>query len=469
LININTGMNLKFTQILSFSIVFLILFPLLSRAHAEEVLIYIDNENKIQVIDADLEKKLNLFPDYKDFIEARIFRISEEEYLLEIVYKDNGNFTRKKIILDENSFQEFKEKFNSELSALKAEPAIDQEGRYTLLVSSTIFSFSLYGTLAADIMDITSTKNIIALQSLSGSIGFFLPFWFTSDKQITEASAFSYIYGTSGGAFHGFTGSLIIQGEDMGSNKLLPSLTLGLGLAEGIGAAYLADKYDYSTGKVDIMATGYLWCTVWTFETMFITTEMKYHRATGAALFAGSLAGMYLGYRVYDIEPYTRGDVIVHNDVMVLGAYVPLAIADLSGTKSRNVFIGSSLAGSLIGSAVGFYFIKDREFTTGQAGLVSLGEVAGGLLGFGIAKYFSDDRAILLTSSSAGAMLGFAAMYYIFRNKALSISEEGRFNIRLLPYGLIGFFQKPHKKYYAEDNIYYSDPIPLLVIEYKFN
>ena len=57
---------------------------------SQDIQFPMDNESRIQSINADMEKKLGLFSDYSGFIEARIFKAGVSEYSLEIMYRQNG-------------------------------------------------------------------------------------------------------------------------------------------------------------------------------------------------------------------------------------------------------------------------------------------------------------------------------------------------------------------------------------------
>ncbi len=451
----------------------IILFFLVINAisYADEVLVDINGQGKIRYIDSELEKNLKLFPDYKKFIEARIYKIDEKNYSLEILYYNDKNIeTRKRTLLDEKGYQEFRKKVTERSAKIEIKKELDQEGRYKLLTATTIYSLILHGPMTSMILDIDETKNFVALQCAMGSAGFFLPLWLTHDRQVTEASASSYIYGGLGGLFHGVNFRLILFGESDISDRISSSLVLGMSLAEGIGSFYITERYNYSPGKVDNIASGYFWGTVWAFEIMYIASEMENARASGAVLFAGSLAGTGLGYYMSNIENYSRGDVVVQNSVTLLGAYVPLAIVDMTKTDNEKIFIASSLSGSILGAVLGYYLIKDKDFSTGQGGLISLGEFAGGLLGIGTAYYFSEgNRALYLTCSSVGSMAGFAILYYIFHDEAIFPNSSSSWDIRFFPSGIAQIFSEKDFIYsMGNKSRPISDSIPIISIEYRF-
>ena len=438
---------------------------------AEEVQIGFYEKPDIQQIDAALEKKLALFPEYKNFIEARLYKIDSGVYLLEILHMENGTTVRKKLTLDENAYQALRQKISAALIRVNTDKPIDQEGRYTLLTATTLLSLGMYGPLMVPIADIDQSRNIAAVESVTGSAGFFIPFWLTYDRQVSESSAFSYIYGSLIGSYHGLLSSLLMYGNDLGPPRISASMTMGLSLAEGVGCFFLTDRLHPSLGKVDTMAWGSVWGSVWALETAGLTTDMESGRMVGGALLAGSLGGIGLGYVLSETEHYTRGDAIVQNDVVMLGTYIPLAIVDMTGTDKPKVFLGASLAGSLAGTALGYMMIKDKNFTTGQGGLISLGEFAGALLGTGAAAYFSyNNGTAYLVWSAAGGTIGYAVMYYIFKDSAAAFHDDRAWNIRILPYGIAGLIH-PQNDLSGAGALRkpLSASVPLVSLEYRFD
>ncbi|MGL4370014.1 MAG: hypothetical protein ACRCUT_10150, partial [Spirochaetota bacterium] len=384
--------------------------------------------------------------------------------------KENDTVVRKKTALDEQGYQSLRQKVCGSLSLAERSRPADQEGRYTLLTATTLFSLGMYGPLLASAADIDQEKNIIACEWILGGSGFFFPLWLTHKRQVTAVSASSYIYGSLGGAFHGLTLGMMICGDDMNADRVYPSLIMGLSLAEGIGGFFLAEKYAPSLGQTDSMAWFSAWGSLWAAEAVYISTEMENSRFTGGALFAGSLGGICLGYAMAEAQNYTRGDVIVQNDTMALCAYIPLAAADLAGSDNPKVFMGSSLAGSLAGAAAGYFLVRGKDFTAVQGNFITLGECTGALLGLGIASYFSyDNSALFLSLSSAGGLAGFSVMYYLFKDSAVTADLGQSWSIRIMPCAAAGLLQRriaprPRSSYGAA-----SYSTPLVSIEYTFD
>ena len=146
-------------------LIILIFLIVNTASYADEVLVDIDEKGKIKYIDSELEKKLKIFPDYKKFIEARIYKIGEEKYSLEILYYDEKNIEiRKRTLLDEKGFQELRKKVTERSAKIKLKKELDQEGRYKLLTTTTIYSLALYGPMASMILALLIWRFMICLR-----------------------------------------------------------------------------------------------------------------------------------------------------------------------------------------------------------------------------------------------------------------------------------------------------------------
>ena len=74
--------------------VMLILLICTAKGWTQDLQIPIDDEARLQRITPELEKELQLFPEYPGFLDARLFRVSDSLFRLEVEYTDEGG-TRK--------------------------------------------------------------------------------------------------------------------------------------------------------------------------------------------------------------------------------------------------------------------------------------------------------------------------------------------------------------------------------------
>jgi hypothetical protein len=83
--------------------------------YAQEKEASVDNSGKIFVIDAVLRDQVGLFKEYPGFKEARLFEVSENEFLLEIYYKPESQNLRKRITMSLAEVSELRDKISSSL------------------------------------------------------------------------------------------------------------------------------------------------------------------------------------------------------------------------------------------------------------------------------------------------------------------------------------------------------------------
>jgi hypothetical protein len=435
-------------------------------SYAQDLQVPVDTGGRIFVISADLEKKLGLFPVYDRFVEARIFRVSADEYYLEILFQKDADTMRKRMPLSERDYRDFCAAFSARLGEARLQIDVNQDGRYLLLASTTVYSLGLYGPLLVNVLDISADKNILAAESFIGSAGFFLPFYLTSGRTVSGPEAASYTYCSGFGAAHGAFAGLMIYGSDAGFSRGLAALMLVSSAGEGLGGFLLAEKLQLSLGRVDLTASASLWGTVWALESMVITARPNSDRGAGALLLGGSLGGAALGYTL--AENYSRGDVIVNNLAAALGAYAPLAVMETMAVHSGRMRVGASMAGSLAGAASGYFLIRDKNFSAGQGGLMFLGESAGALVGYGAGYYFAPgNTAVSLTLSAVGAAAGFAALYYIFRDSVI-VSSDGPVSIQLVPRVFSGAGRRTEGGMAVTENDVYDGMIPSVAITCSF-
>src|SRR3989339_1301055 len=74
--------------------VWIVLVILCSTAQAQETQVPFDSTGKIQQINSELEQDLHLFPEYQDFQEAKLYRLTDSTYVLELYYKDKAEIIK---------------------------------------------------------------------------------------------------------------------------------------------------------------------------------------------------------------------------------------------------------------------------------------------------------------------------------------------------------------------------------------
>jgi hypothetical protein len=411
---------------------------------AQEVQVPLDRDGKVQVITADLERKLRLFTDYQAFREARLFQLADSSFVLEITHEPAGRFTRVRVPLTPAAAQEFRRRVSDGLTTVAPEAVLDQSGRTKLLVWSTLLSLGFYGPAAPIVLDVDDPQGAVGLYMLSAGAGFFVPFVATRHIPVTEAAAVLSTYGATRGIIHGTLGAYLFR-NDPSDRAFFAGGVVG-GLTEGIIGFAVANAGRLSSGSAELtgvgsdvgLGTGFAVSHLAGFlDSSYDPATGIFHEerraATVAIALSSAAGGAALGYALSRTEPYTRGDAFLFRNAGILGAHVGLAVADAlnpNGDRDK-LYSGLALTGGALGLIAGQRLVRGRDFTTAQGTFGTLGQVAGGLVGLGLGYLVSsengDNSTILLAGSALGAGVGYAVMYSSFAKQA---------KVGLLPEGL---------------------------------
>ncbi|MGB0864640.1 MAG: hypothetical protein ACPGXZ_17095 [Saprospiraceae bacterium] len=413
---------------------------------------------KVQIIDQKLEKKLHLFPEYTKFIQASLFQ-EKDSYTLEILHEFNNQIKVEQKKLTQADLDVICNKINNVIPKSKLKKnnnKFDKSGRKELLITSTVLGVGAYGWMVPASFDDMSLRSGLAAYMLIGAGSFFVPFALTSNKPVTRGMARGYGWGSFLGMTHGTMMRQLTR--DLNSSfdiNLIPTV-LG-GLVEGSAMYYLASKNDWDRGTVGMIGTGGLWGAGMGGSIGLIssplsgnnTANLSKNITLGSSLLFSGL-GMYGGYLWSQADgSVTNGDVIVINAAGFLGFRLGAALAttsDLfSGTEIRvkgGVGITALSAAAAIG--YGLYHTSNYDYTTGEGVYISLGEVAGGLLGLGVTYLVTDELSddSSAWSSTIGATAGFVLVdYFIRRNDVKVNSSIGNWSFDLNPMGFSPNFE----------------------------
>ena len=164
-------------------------------------------------------------------------------------------------------------------------------------------------------------------------------------------------------------------------------------------------------------------------------------QSAAAVTLLGSGIGLLGGNLLASHQHYTRGDAHVLSAVGLLGAYIPLALVDSIDPEADRAYSAASMLGAIVGLGLGHQLLMGKDFSTDQGNLIRLSELAGGMLGLGIAYLVSsedaDNSALYLAGSATGATGGFWLMYRSYARSAHKSQNSFLGNIKVIPEGLI--------------------------------
>ncbi len=424
--------------VLLFAALLLVLLP--RTANAQEVQIPIDAEGKIEYIDSKLEQKLGLFTQYSNFQEARLFEISDTSFVLEVYYQPEGKLTKVRVSLSADEATDFRRKVTERIRERKPQVILDQEGRTKLIVGTMALSLGYYGWAVPATLDVDDAKLAVGLYMLTSSAGFYIPLAATRNTPVTDAAATLSLYGGTRGIAHGVALSSLVS-KDPSGRALIASGML-VSIAEALAAFHIANRSDMTAGTSEAISVGGDFGLGLGLGAAHLADyfDDDNEQAVAGSVLLGSGLGLLGGKLLSDHQPYTRGDAHVLCATGLLGGYIPLAVTDISGTENEKAYTAASMLGAVAGLGLGHRLVKGRDFTTGQGILIKLSEVAGGLLGLGVAYLVSsedeDNNALYLTSSSIGATGGFWLMYRPYAQSARTGNESSSLNINISTEGL---------------------------------
>ena len=422
--------------------------------------------DKIEVVNVELEKKLQLFTEYEGFQQALLYKESDDLFVLEIIYKPNDVFQVERKPMTKAELATFCERINQS-DKIQEILSINQNGRQEYLISSTVSGLGLYAWALPRALNIENERPFIATYMLVGGGSFYVPFLATKNQEITKPMARSYSIGTVTGTGHGFLIYNLMNLNDVydpmtGYNyekrqrRLFVPMIFSLG--ESFGMMALTKKHDLSLSNLGMITTGSVWGAGYgaSFGNFFTSENSDYkadsRRVTYGTLI-GSGLGMYAGHYIHSkIPDMTVGDMIVANAYGTLGALYAATITDLAldfnDYNDSKILLGSMTATSAAGIAYGLSRGKGYNYTPAEGAYIGLSEIAGGLVGIGVGYLVTNnlESETALVSASLGASAGIFLIDRYLRTRNLNTSSSiGNINFGFNPMGVANAFDTSEK------------------------
>jgi len=398
-----------------------------------------------------LQKKFDLFGEYSNFQEARIFQLPDSSYVLEILYRSKGKLFKDRKSITAQDIQELRQSLITRLQREQQKSTLDQNGRTKLLIASTLLSLGYYGWVVPEALNINNEKLGVATYMFSAGAGFIIPYLATKNRSVTNAAATLAVYGATRGILHGHLLAHTLNEQPSSRQSFTTSMLVSI--SESFLDYQLATRRHYSTGRVETMGVtgdfGLLLGAYFGIFNHYFNDDIG--RKASASMLAGSGLGFWTGKLLSDKYTYSRGDARVLESITLLGAYIPLSLVRLTNTNNEKIYIGSSFLGTLAGIGLAHYWLRDKNFSYSHGVFVELGELTGGLLGFGLAYIATPDNVdrskIYMNASAIGATAGFLLMYKSFVSAARIKSDKlSSFNFSLHPESLLGLMIKNEQK-----------------------
>ncbi len=422
--------------------------------------------DKIEVVNVELEKKLQLFTEYEGFQQALLYKESDDLFVLEIIYKPNDVFQVERKPMTKAELATFCERINQS-DKIQEILSINQNGRQEYLISSTVSGLGLYAWALPRALNIQNERPFIATYMLVGGGSFYVPYLATKNQEITKPMARSYSIGTVTGTGHGFLIYNLMNlndvydpmtGYDYDKRQRRLFVPMAFSLGESFGMMALTKKHDLSLSNLGMITTGSVWGAGYgaSFGNFFTNENSDYkedsRRVTYGTLI-GSGLGMYAGHYIHSkIPDMTVGDMIVANAYGTLGALYAATITDLAldfnDYNDSKILLGSMTATSAAGIAYGLSRGKGYNYKPAEGAYIGLSEIAGGLVGIGVGYLVTDnlESETALVSASLGASAGIFLIDRYLRTRNLNTSSSiGNINFGFNPMGVANAFDTSEK------------------------
>lgn len=400
-------------------------------APAQEVQVPLDENGRIERIDASLAQRLGMFVDrYPSLQEVRLFlQLPDSTHVLEITYVEDGRTTRVREPLSAAQVAEMRSRVTQAL-AIDMTPALDRSGRVELIAGAALVGLGFYGWGLPEALDVNETRSAIALYMLTSATSIAGPWIATRRSPVSEAMARLSFHGASRGIVRGLALEALIWGHDpeepsASRDRRQIAAAMLTSVAEGIGGYWWARGADMSLGEAASVANGsdFGMLTGLAVAGLIRPDDVNDGRLLPALVLGGAAIGAPLGLEVARARGYSQGDARVMRATGIIGAFAGLAVADLIAPEEERPYITGALLGGIGGLAAGDRLARASNLSGGEARLVQLAAVAGGALGLGVAYLIApdvDDATPFLTMGTLGATAGL-----VLGHRAISPGSAG--------------------------------------------
>lgn len=294
-----------------------------------------------------------------------------------------------------------------------------QEGRTALLATSTAAGLILYGAGVPNVLDINDTRATVGIYMITAGSSFLVPYFVTADLPVSWGMTNMAFHGATRGAGHGVLLTNLFA--DDGNEDLYLGMAMAGSSLEMLAGAWYGHSAGLSAGEGHLLGVGadfgLTYAAAFASTAAWDSTIDSYQRIASSSALAGTALGFFAGEMYRGQRHVTWGDAEFLRTTGLLGAFAGLNFADWTGMmdgQSAERYVPTTIAvGSLASLALGDYLGKDQDLGVGEALLIDLGSVTGGLLAAGLTYLIGDfsDETPYFTAGLLGAATGYGLSY----------------------------------------------------------
>lgn len=396
--------------------------------------------DNIFTVDRKLDQKLNYFaPQYENFRSAELFRVSDDQYELEIEKFENGQQVFLTMEMDAEAVKDLRQEITKIIEERDVVFSDDNAGRFLKVQSITLQSF-LGGVYISSLASQSESGLGLAIAApyvglgggiLGGILG-------TANKNIPLAPTLGYASGAYMGSLHGlaFSSLFIKELEHPVTGALLTSTVFSIG--ESLLLQHIIKKNKWNSRRASALRLGNLSGGIsgLGLALMLGGEEPSRFLLSGLTL-AGSAGGIILYdkyFRNKDIATGNLQAIRLMNPVFTIGTTVLLT--DLFDIGSSAAGGATILATSIGGIFLGELLFKNGSVTYDESIWYGLGLYGGYLIGTGVSlgvlaesEFFEGAGATFATITTLFSLGGLYTVHALVANND---EVEGK----------IGFFEK---------------------------
>jgi hypothetical protein len=393
--------------------------------NAQEVSVFLDKENKIDVMGKESARVLQLFPEYQDIVEIRLYMSPDSTYFLEIIHNVDQKRQKVRQQLSQTEVSELREKVTNAVYTKDATMYKNVEGKSYLLWSTAFLSLAWSGVLQG-VLQIDNGNAAAGTFFLTAGAGFLIPYMLTSKSDITLGMANFAVSGGVLGLGHGAMLALVIGGEDYTEQGLWGSI-LVTSVAEYIANYNIARVNNFSGGKASVIS-GYSLCGsilgIYTSGIFDLFDEDNSPSTYAATILLGTGLGYGVGALVSNTQNFTEGDASIMFNSAILSTAIPVSLWAMTQSEDYKLFLSLMAVSGAAGLWLGSDLVRGYDFSNSHGTYNTLAMIGGGMVGAGIGLITSsainenkteNAYRIIPLLATIGATAGFMITYNSFK------------------------------------------------------